>query len=108
MPTAKKPKTKQGINPRVDTQALVAVSDFLKQASEPIRVRILLMLLDGERNVGSMCEEMSYQQSAVSHQLRLMRHGGLLSTKRVGKNVFYNLTESGKSLANVVRRVVDP
>lgn len=108
MPTAKKSKTKQGINPKTDTESLVVISEFLKKASEPIRVRILLMLSEGERNVGSMCEEMNYQQSAVSHQLRLMRHGGLLIAKRVGKNVIYSLTESGKSLANVVRIVVGP
>lgn len=108
MPPAKKSKTKQGVAPKASSQDLVLISEFLKKASEPIRVRILLMLSEGERNVGSMCEEMNYQQSAVSHQLRLMRHGGLLITKRVGKNVFYSLTESGKSLANVVRSVVGP
>jgi DNA-binding transcriptional ArsR family regulator len=102
MPDVKKSKAKFLAN----EHKIVLASEFLKKASEPIRMRILLILSDGERNVGEICEEMKYEQSAVSHQLRLMRHGGLLVPRRVGKNVFYSLTDSGKSLSNVVNRII--
>jgi DNA-binding transcriptional ArsR family regulator len=79
---------------------------LLKQASDPTRLQILALLASGERHVGSMCDELKQTQPAVSHHLALLRHGGLISPRRQGKNNFYSLTGTGESLAAVVKDLV--
>jgi DNA-binding transcriptional ArsR family regulator len=79
---------------------------LLKQASDPTRLRIILLLAEGEKHVGAMCEELGQSQPAVSHHLALLRHGGIIARRRQGKNNFYGLTDTGEELTKVVRGVV--
>jgi DNA-binding transcriptional ArsR family regulator len=75
----------------------------LKQVSDPTRLSVILMLARGERNVGSLSQELGQSQPAVSHHLALLRHGGLISPRRQGKNNFYSLTAAGGELAKLVQ-----
>jgi len=81
---------------------------LLKQVSDPTRLQVILMLVDGEMHVGAIGERMmtSMSQPAVSHHLALLRHGGVIISRRLGKNNFYGLTETGEELAKVVRTVI--
>jgi DNA-binding transcriptional ArsR family regulator len=79
---------------------------LLKQASDPTRLQIMLTLADGEKHVGALCLELNQTQPAVSHHLALLRHGGLISPRRQGKNNYYSLTDPGMELAKVVRGIV--
>jgi DNA-binding transcriptional ArsR family regulator len=79
---------------------------LLKQVSDPTRLQVILMLSEGERHVGGLCDELNQSQPAVSHHLALLRHGGIISPRREGKNNFYELTDSGRTLATVVRAVI--
>jgi DNA-binding transcriptional ArsR family regulator len=97
-------KTKQNDAQRLKLAKRAA--GLLKQASDPTRLRILLMLAEGERHVGGLCDELNQSQPAVSHHLALLRHGSLITPRRVGKNNFYTLTESGESLAKIVQGLV--
>ncbi len=73
---------------------------LLKLVTAPSRQMILLLLADGEKNVGDICDGLeSTSQPAVSHQLSLLRHGRLIEAVRRGRNVFYVLTEEGKNIA---------
>lgn len=81
-------------------------SILLKQASDPNRLLILLMLAEGERHVGSICEELAQSQPAVSHHLALLRHGGIIIPRRAGKNNYYALTEAGANLARIVKTLM--
>lgn len=76
---------------------------LLKQVSDPTRLQVINMLSEGERHVGSLCESLSQSQPAVSHHLALLRHGGIISPRRQGKNNFYSLTETGELLAGIVK-----
>jgi DNA-binding transcriptional ArsR family regulator len=78
-------------------------SILLKQASDPTRLQIILMLAEGERHVGSLGDELNQSQPAISHHLALLRHGGIIAPRRQGKNNFYALTEIGEELARVVK-----
>jgi DNA-binding transcriptional ArsR family regulator len=80
---------------------------LLKQVSDPTRLRIVLMLAEGERHVGATCEVVDQSQPAVSHHLALLRHGGLIAPRREGKNNFYGLTERGERLTSIVRKILD-
>jgi len=73
----------------------------LKLVTAPSRQKILMLLAQGERNVGDICLELGNpSQPAVSHQLSLLRHGRLIESERQGRNVIYRLTESGRSVAD--------
>jgi DNA-binding transcriptional ArsR family regulator len=75
---------------------------LLKHASERSRAQIILTLTGGECHVGSLCEVLNQSQPAVSHHLALLRYGGIVTTRRSGKLVFYSLTDIGQSLATLV------
>jgi DNA-binding transcriptional ArsR family regulator len=79
---------------------------LLKQASDPTRLRILLMLAEREWHVGALCEALNQSQPAVSHHLALLRHGRLVTPRREGKNSYYGLTEGGRMLTKIVEAVV--
>lgn len=55
------------------------------------RVQILGCLVDHERTVGELAAALKMQQSAVSHQLRVLRHLGLVVGRRDGRQVRYEL-----------------
>jgi DNA-binding transcriptional ArsR family regulator len=78
---------------------------LLKQVSDPTRLRIILMLAEGERHVGAISEVVDQSQPAVSHHLALLWHGGLIAPRREGKNNFYALTERGEQLTSIVRKI---
>src|ERR1700759_2744723 len=79
---------------------------LLKQVSDATRLQIILMLAEGERHVGGLCEPLNQSQPAVSHHLALLRHGGIIAPRRQGKNNFYSLTEIGEGLAKIVQGVI--
>jgi DNA-binding transcriptional ArsR family regulator len=79
---------------------------LLKQVSDATRLQIVMMLAEGERHVGALCDALSQSQPAVSHHLALLRHGGIIAPRRQGKNNFYSLTETGEGLAGIVQTLV--
>ena len=59
--------------------------------SDKNRLRMVLMLAEGERNVTDICEELKLAQPTVSHHLGLLRMNGVIVPKRQGKKVIYTL-----------------
>jgi len=55
------------------------------------RVRLLAQLRDGPHTVGELAKGAEMEQSAVSQQLRVLRHLGLVVGRRTGRNVLYAL-----------------
>jgi len=81
-------------------------STLLKHVSDPTRLQVILILAEGERHVGALCNQLSQSQPAVSHHLALLRHGGIIAPRRQGKNNFYSLTDVGSDLAGVVKNLL--
>jgi DNA-binding transcriptional ArsR family regulator len=79
---------------------------YIKQASDATRLRTLVTLLGGERNVTELCAEAAMSQPALSHHVALLRHGGLIEPRRQGKNNYYALTDRGRALATAVQSMV--
>ena len=100
--TAKALKAKKGADQRLKQAQKAAI--LLKQVSDPTRLQVILMLAEGEKHVGAVCEQLNMSQPAVSHHLALLRHGSIISPRRQGKNNFYGLTEAGEGLAAVVKQ----
>lgn len=63
----------------------------MQALSAPSRVRILGRLTESSCTVGELAEAIEMEQSAVSHQLRTLRHLGLVVGQRQGKHVLYAL-----------------
>ena len=103
--TAKVSKAKKGAEQRLKQAQRAAM--LLKQVSDPTRLQVILMLSEGEKHVGAVCEQMNMSQPAVSHHLALLRHGSIIAPRRQGKNNFYGLTEAGEELARVVKELID-
>lgn len=61
--------------------------------SDSTRFQILGVLVMGERSVGELTEACNVTQSAISHQLRLLRDRGLVSSRRDGQRVIYSLAD---------------
>ena len=72
-------------------QEVIALSRLFGLLGDPTRVRIMLLLCRGELNVSRLCQVLGLPQPTVSHQLGLLRRGGLLTTRREGKSIHYAL-----------------
>jgi DNA-binding transcriptional ArsR family regulator len=79
----------------------------LKQASDPTRLRVLLLLGDGERCVGILHSEIACSMTTISRHLALLRLAGLVEPRRDGQQNVYALTDAGRTLRRVVVGVVD-
>lgn len=76
-----------------DLDTLARLADVFKVFGDPTRVRILSALRDGPLCVYHLAEKLEMEQSAISHQLRLLRGAGLVRAKRTGKTVSYALDD---------------
>ena len=68
-----------------------AISDTMQALATPSRVRILGRLRSGPASVNELAEAVEMEPSAVSHQLRLLRHLGFVIGRRDGRQVVYDL-----------------
>jgi DNA-binding transcriptional ArsR family regulator len=67
--------------------------DIFGVLADGTRLRILDVLSHGERRVGDLAADLGATQSAVSHQLRLLRGARIVRPRRVGRSIFYSLDD---------------
>lgn len=75
----------------LDDAASDAVARTMQALATPSRVRILGRLSAGPLSVNELAEAVGMEPSAVSHQLRLLRHLGFVTGRREGRRVLYDL-----------------
>lgn len=68
-------------------------AELLKALSNPQRLRVMCLLIDGERTVGEINAEVELSQSALSQHLAVLREGGWVQTRRESQNVYYSVSE---------------
>lgn len=73
--------------------AVEALADTFRILGDPTRVRILDVLAAGELCVCDIAELVGLSESAVSHQLRLLRGTRLVRPRRAGRQVYYTLDD---------------
>ena len=93
---------------RRSEEALASFTDLLGLLSDRTRLRLVLLLAVGERNVSSLCEEIDMRQPSVSHHLGLLRMNRLIIGKRKGKQVIYSLTANAKTAGGKLRISLPP
>jgi ArsR family transcriptional regulator, nickel/cobalt-responsive transcriptional repressor len=76
---------------RIDEQTAQAVATTMQALATPSRLRILGRLRQGPAPVSELAADVGMEQSAVSHQLRMLRHLGLVTGQRSGRTVTYAL-----------------
>lgn len=69
------------------------LAELFKALSDPTRVRLLSVLLQGELCVSELAGRLGLSPSAVSHQLRGLRQMRLVRMRRAGRHVFYALDD---------------
>ena len=69
------------------------LASFFKVLGDETRVRIIYALYDGECCVNDIAEALGMSQSAVSHQLKLLKMDNLVKSRREGKNVYYSFDD---------------
>ena len=72
---------------------LYILTEFFKVLGNPARIRILLLLMEQDANVSDLAEQLGMTQSAVSHQLNLLKSNKLVRRRRDGKMIFYALVD---------------
>ena len=74
-------------------EVLYDTADFFKVFGDSTRLKLLFALAKGELCVGDLSEVVGLSQSAVSHQLRILRQSGVVRFTKRGKTVFYALDD---------------
>jgi ArsR family transcriptional regulator, lead/cadmium/zinc/bismuth-responsive transcriptional repressor len=77
----------------VETPVATDLANLFSALSDPNRVRIISELLGSELSVGALAEKLGMSESAVSHQLRGLRHMRLIRGRREGRQIFYSLAD---------------
>jgi ArsR family transcriptional regulator, lead/cadmium/zinc/bismuth-responsive transcriptional repressor len=70
-----------------------AMAESFKALADPTRLRILALLSEGEQCVGDLADNLDVSQSAVSHQLRLLRSLDIVRYRKDGREVYYDLAD---------------
>ena len=83
------------------------VTRFFQILSDPTRVRIVELLLDGEQNVSELVRRLGVPQARVSSHLGCLRWCGYIGSRREGKFIYYRITDPRVSeLMQLARRIM--
>ena len=72
---------------------LYQLADLFKVFGDPTRIRILSVLSKQELCVQDIADSLSMTQSAISHQLRILKQSALVKFRRDGKTIYYSLAD---------------
>ncbi|MDO4473634.1 MAG: metalloregulator ArsR/SmtB family transcription factor [Eubacteriales bacterium] len=84
-----------------DEEELYDLAELFKVFGDSTRIRILFVLFEAEVCVCDLAETLHMTQSAVSHQLRILKQNKLVKSRREGKSIFYSLADGH------VRTIID-
>lgn len=76
-----------------EEEELYDLAELFKVFGDSTRIRILFVLLEAEVCVCDLAATLNMTQSAVSHQLRILKQSKLVKSRREGKSIFYSLAD---------------
>ncbi|MBD5502077.1 MAG: winged helix-turn-helix transcriptional regulator [Lachnospiraceae bacterium] len=80
---------------------LYDLAELFKVFGDSTRIRILFVLFEAEVCVCDLAEALHMTQSAISHQLKILKQNKLVKSRREGKSIFYSLADEH------VRTIID-
>ena len=72
---------------------LYDLAELVKVFGDSTRIRILFVLFEAEVCVCDLAKALNMTQSAISHQLRILKQNKLVKSRREGKSIFYSLAD---------------
>src|SRR4051812_20430088 len=87
-----------------DSSYAQAAAEAMQALAAPSRLRILARLHEGPTSVTELANAVGMESSAVSHQLRMLRHLGLVVGRRDGRQVVYELHDD--HVAEMLEQVI--
>lgn len=85
----------------MEEEKLYDLAELFKVFGDSTRIRILHILFESDISVNDMASKLGMTQSAVSHQLRILKSSSLVKNRREGKQVIYSLADDH------VRTIID-
>ena len=76
-----------------DEDELCDLAEIFKVFGDSTRIKILYVLFEAEMCVCDIAQLLNMNQSAISHQLRILKQNRLVKSRREGKAVFYSLAD---------------
>lgn len=76
-----------------EEEMLYDLADLFKVFSDTTRIKILYALMNDEKSVNEIAENLGASQSAVSHQLRILKQAHLVKFRRDGRSIHYSLAD---------------
>ncbi len=84
---------------------LYELAETFRVLGDQTRVRILMVLIKSEMCVGDIAQELNLTDSAVSHQLRILRNSRLVVFRKEGKNAVYSVSD--EHVATIFREGIE-
>lgn len=78
---------------RATDELICDLADLFKIFGDTTRMRILYALQEGEMSVGTISAALGMTQSAISHQLKVLKRNNLITNRREGKTIYYFLAD---------------
>ena len=76
-----------------DEEKLYDLAELFKVFGDSTRIRILFVLFEAEVCVCDLAAALNMTQSAISHQLKILKQSKLVKSRREGKSIFYSLAD---------------
>ncbi len=77
----------------LDDDKIIDLSELFKIFGDSTRIKIIEVLINNELSVGAIATKIDISQSAVSHQLRILKSSKLVKYKKIGKEVYYSIAD---------------
>jgi DNA-binding transcriptional ArsR family regulator len=77
----------------LDEAKMGEMAEMFSALSDSSRLRIIAELISGEKNVGTIAEQVGLSESATSHHLRSLRQMRIVQARKEGRQVFYSLID---------------
>ncbi len=77
----------------IDERLIKNIAEFFKIMGDPTRIKIINALFQNELCVCDLSNVLGMNQSAISHQLRILRNADLVKYRKEGKTVYYSLND---------------
>ena len=84
---------KENAYQELQERELYILTEFFKLLGDPTRIHILFLLMERDACVSDLADRLGLTQSAVSHQLSLLKANKLVRRRRDGKMIFYTLAD---------------
>jgi len=78
---------------KLPDSALELIATRFKALSEPVRLKLIIALEEGEKNVSELVAASGKSQANISRQLKQLEDAGILSRRREGTHIFYSISD---------------